>query len=61
VLENDVKEDFLCCVPIDGRATSLEVFSISSSCLQENEIMCEKYIGLCTDRAQLNARLEMLV
>jgi len=28
VFENDIREDFLFCRPIDGRATSLEVFNI---------------------------------
>jgi hypothetical protein len=39
-------------MPIFGRATSLEVFSITDHFLEENELNWENCNGLCTDRAQ---------
>jgi hypothetical protein len=38
VLENDIKEDFLFCTLIDGRATSLELFSITNHSIGANKI-----------------------
>jgi len=38
VLENDMKETFMFCKPIDGRTTSLEVFSIVNHVAEQNEI-----------------------
>jgi hypothetical protein len=49
VLESGIKKVILFCKSVDGRATSLEVFSIINHFLEENEINWENCIGLCTD------------
>jgi hypothetical protein len=41
----------LFCKPVDGRAASLEVFSIINHFLEENEINWEDCIGPCTNGA----------
>jgi hypothetical protein len=47
--ENYIKEDFLFFKPIDGRATSLDVFNTINHFLEENEVNLENSTGLCTD------------
>jgi hypothetical protein len=49
VLEDDIKEDLLFCKPVDGTATTLEVFNVIKCFPEENEINWKNCIGLCTD------------
>lgn len=51
VAENNILEDILFCKPIPGKTTSIEIFNIMDSFLEENDITWNNCIGLCTDGA----------
>jgi len=65
VLEDDMNEYLLFCKATNDRATSLEVFSIISHCLEESELHWENCAGFCTDGSQstpgINAGIQALV
>ena len=56
VEETDIIEDILFCKPIPGKATSNEIFNIMDRYFDENDIMWNNCIGLCTDGARSVSR-----
>ncbi|XP_042896432.1 protein FAM200A-like [Parasteatoda tepidariorum] len=50
--DTNMIEDILFCKPIPDRATSYEIFQIIDRFFNENDIMWNNCIGLCTDGAQ---------
>ena len=65
VVETDVREDMLFCKPIECNTTAREVFKIIDNFFNENGILWENCVGLCTDGAPpmagKNAGLQALV
>ncbi|XP_035211445.1 protein FAM200A-like [Stegodyphus dumicola] len=65
VVETDVREIMLFCKPIECNATAREVFKIIDNFFNENGILWENCVGLCTDGAPSmtgkNAGLQALV
>lgn len=50
--DTNIIEDILFCKPIPDRATSNKIFKIIDRFFNENDIMWNNCIGLCTDGAQ---------
>ncbi|XP_067139511.1 zinc finger BED domain-containing protein 5-like [Centruroides vittatus] len=65
VVETDVREDMLFCKPIECNTTARQVFNIIDNFFNENDILWENCVGLCTDGAPSmagkNAGLQALV
>lgn len=65
ISETDIKEEMLFCKPFECNTTAIKVFNMIDSFFNENGIMWEKCIGLCTDGAPSmagkNAGLQALV
>ena len=46
-------EDFLFCKPLEGRTTSVEIFKVLNNFIEQNGILWEKCVGVCSDSARM--------
>ena len=52
IYDFEMIEDFLFCKPLEGRTTSVEIFKVLNDFIEQNGILWEKCVGVCSDGAR---------